>query len=133
MKMWMTPVKAEQPGNSVESILTFNSAAVSQAFDVFFLQGEQTDFIALTVLSRVCEFFPASLQKGDTDGSISFFLVFITLPINAAFQSIPVAHVMFFTLPSPFINVSVRDIWGGMCLCRHSFLCTANVKATLEI
>lgn len=101
MKMWMTSVKAEQPGNSVESILTFNSAAVSQAFDVFFLQGEQTDFIALTVLSRVCEFFPASLQKGDTDGSISFFLVFITLPINAAFfpkHSCCTCHVFYTTL-----------------------------------
>lgn len=85
MKMRMTPVKAEQPGNSLGSILTFNLTAISKACDAFFLQGEQTNSIALTVLcSRVCEFFPASLQKGDTDGSISFFLVFITLPINVA-------------------------------------------------
>lgn len=78
----MTP---EQTGNSVERILTFNLTAISQACDAFFLQGEQTDFIALTVLSsRVCEFFPVSLQKGDMGGSVSFLLVFIASPINAA-------------------------------------------------
>lgn len=102
--MWMTSVKAEQPGNSVESILTFNLAAISQAFDAFFLKGEQMDSIALAVLSsRVCEFFPASLQKVDTDGSTSFFLVSITLPINAAsFQKHPCCICHAFSAPISF-------------------------------
>lgn len=102
--MSMISVKAKQPGNSVESILTFNLTAVSQACDAFFLQGEQTDFIALTVLSsRVCEFFPASLQKGDMDGRVSFFLVFITSPINAAsFPEHPFCTCHAFSGPLPF-------------------------------
>lgn len=40
MRMWMTPVKAEEPDNSAESILTFNLTAISQALDAYFLQGE---------------------------------------------------------------------------------------------
>lgn len=104
MKTWMTPAKAEQPGNSIESILTFNLAVISQAFDAFFLRGEQTDSIALTVLSsRVCKFFPASLQKADTDGSVSFFLVSITLPINAAsFPKHPCCTCHAFSAPISF-------------------------------
>lgn len=104
MKMWASPVKAEQPGNSAESILTFNLAATFQVFDAFFLQGEQTDSIALTVLSgRVCDFFPASLQKGDTDGDISFFLIFITLPVSAtSFPKCPCCTCHVFSAPISF-------------------------------
>lgn len=132
--MQMTPVKAEQPSNSVESILTFNLTAISQACDAFFLQGEQTDSIALTVMSsRVCEFFPASLQKGDTDGSISFFLVFITLPINAAaFPKRPCCTCHAFSSPL-LLLIFLFETYGETCVGAGTVSCaTAKVKGSSE-
>lgn len=133
--MWIIPVKAEQPGNSVESILTFDLTAISQAFDAFFLQEEQTDFAALTVLSsRVCEFFPASLQKGDTDGSISFFPCLHHLANKCSFLSkASLLHMSCFFRSPLLLLIFLFETYGETCVGAGTVSCTtAKVKGSSE-
>lgn len=108
MKMWVTPGKAEQPGNAIGSTVTFNLAVISQVFDAFLLRGEQTDAIAWTLHPvELLSSFRLHFRKETQMVAFPFSLSSSPCQyMQRPFQSLPVALVMLFPLPSPFIHFS---------------------------
>lgn len=136
MKTWMTPAKAGQPGNSVESILTFNLAAISQAFDAFFLRGEQTVSIALTVLSsRVCQFFSSFPSESRYRWQRFFYPCLHHLANKCSFLSkASLLHISCFFRSHLFLLIFLFEAYGETCVGAGTVSCTtAKCKGSSEV